>query len=943
MLGAQVSPLFKLPLLVLLILSPLSAGSGQDSPIEFFEKKVRPLLAEKCFACHQDLASGGLRLDSREAVLKGGKLGPAIVPGNPDGSLLIQAVRHTHLRIKMPMGREKLGEQEIRHLEAWIKMGVPWPQEKSAAPPKAEGKRFAITAKDRTHWAFQPCHKPVIPEVKDKAWPKRPTDNFVLARLEAEGLKPVNAADKRTLIRRAYLDLIGLPPTPTEVEAFVKDESPDAYARVVDRLLASPHYGERWGRYWLDVARYGEDDIRGLSQESYANAWRYRDWVIQAFNEDMPYELFIKAQLAGDLVEGVDNDKLIAGLGFLGLGPWYYDIAEPPQARADERDDRTDAISRGFLGLTIACARCHDHKYDPISMKDYYALAGVFASSEYREYPQAPPDAVAAYKKHQRKIKEVEKAFQEFEKAQSQQLGDILARKSARYLMAGWAVLRNPKSPASTVARQERLDAETLDRWVKYLGTPEKEHPYLAKWNALLAAGGTREEVERVAAEFQETVLVVLREKKAIDEENHIILAQSRPRRDPEMMKSLPNGFETYEDFCPGCNVALIPIAREKFILWRDLVEEGTHGDGAYGKTGGILYFSGELLERFLAPEWKSHLESVRAELAALKKSSPPQYPYIHGIAESRNATNLRIHLRGSPYNLGEDVPRRFLEVLSEGEPAPFTKGSGRLELAEAIARHPLAARVMVNRIWQHHFGYGIVRTPSNFGQLGERPTHPELLEYLMARFIENKFSIKAMHREIMLSATYQLSTDYSQADAALDPDNRLYWRANRRRLDVEALRDSLLYVAGALDLTIGGPSAPLDEKNSRRTVYGRVSRFQLDRLLALFDFPSPASSAEQRNVTNIPLQSLFFMNSDLVWQQAGRLADRLRGLRTADDEARICEAYRLLFGREPTETEIQLGLQFLREAAPKSSNEPTPWHQYAQVLLSSNEFLFVN
>jgi cytochrome c553/mono/diheme cytochrome c family protein len=914
--------------------------ADQAAAVEFFEKRVRPILAERCLACHEDLASGGLRLDSREALLKGGSHGPAVVPGDPDGSLLIQSVRHTHARIKMPMGGEKLRGEEIRDLAAWVKMGAPWPEADSTPAPKPAGGDFVVTSEHRAHWSFQPCHEPTLPGVGDTSWPKNPIDNFVLSRLEKEGLKPVRAADRRTLIRRAYFDLIGLPPTPQEIEAFERDDSPDAFARVVNKLLNSPHYGERWGRHWLDVARYGEDDIRGTSQESYPNAWRYRDWVIQAFNEDMPYDLFIKAQIAGDLLPGVDNSKYVAGLGFLGLGPWYYDIAEPPQARADERDDRIDAITRGILGLTVSCARCHDHKYDPVSMRDYYSLAGVFASSQYREYPLAPEEVVAAYKQHQKKIKDAEKALAEFEKSQSQQLGEILARQSARYLVGTWKVLKR-SVPVETVASEEKLDAETLQRWLKYLATPEKEHPYLAAFEAFLQREGTREEAERLATEFQSALLAILAEKSAIDEENRIIKAQATPKRDPNMMKSLPNGFESYDEYCPGCLVALVPIAREKFVLWRDLLAEESKGDNPYERQGGILYFTGKQVERFMAPVWKEHLALLRADLQMLKDSAPPAYPFLHGIAEARRISDLRLHLRGNPYNLGEEVPRRFVEVLSDGEPPRFEKGSGRLELAEAIASHPLAARVMVNRVWHHHFGRGLVRTTSNFGRLGDRPSHPELLEYLTARFMASGYSLKALHREIMLSATYQLSSDDSRENLARDPDNRLLWRANRRRLDVEAIRDSLLLAAGKLDLTLGGPSAALDANNFRRTIYGKVSRFQLDRLLALFDFPSPSASAELRNVTNVPIQWLFFMNSDFVWNQAEHFAERLRANGAANDRERIAQAYRILFGREPTAEEVRLGQEFLSDAPP--SGEASPWTLYAQALLSSNEFLFLD
>jgi cytochrome c553 len=926
---------------VLILIFPVMVAAQAVDPGGFFEMRIRPVLANNCFSCHTNSKLGGLELDTREHLLKGGKSGPAVVPGKPEESLLIRAVRQEDERLKMPLGG-KLKEQEIAVLAAWVRMGAPWPESAKSAQPAAKGKEFTLTAEQKAFWSFQPLQKPALPEVKDQDWIRSPLDRFVLSRLETRGLEPVRAADKRTLIRRASLDLTGLPPTPEEVEAFLKDSSPEAFARVVDRLLASPHYGERWGRYWLDVARYGEDDVRSDTAVPYANGWRYRDWVIRAFNQDMPYDLFIKAQIAGDLMHERHPEKLTAGTGFFGLGPWYYDIAQPPQARADERNDRIDTLTRGFLGLTVACARCHDHKYDPISMKDYYALAGVFASSEYEEYPLVSDDVVNEFKRQGRKIRTQESAIQDFLQTESNQLAEILARKTSRYLLAAWKVLGSPKLEVAKLAEEEKLDRETLQRWVKYLRNPQKEHPYLKTWNELLTRGGNADEAKRVADEFQEAVLAVLAEKKEADEENEVLLAQAKPKKNSEE-RLLPNAFVTYYDYCSQCGITLKSIAREKFVLWNDLFAGKPDKNDLAGKDVGVFCFNGEQLEPFLSGEWKNHLESMRAELDSLRKALPPQYPYLHGLKDSSYPANLKLHLRGSPFNLGQEVPRKFLAVLSQEESVPFSKGSGRLELSEAIASHPLAARVMVNRIWKYHFGRGIVGTPSNFGQLGERPSHPELLEYLASRFKENNYSIKALHREIMLSATYQLSSDFAERNFAADPDNRLLWRANRRRLDVEALRDSLLFVSGGLDSMIGGSSVELNDENKRRTVYSKVSRFKINSLLTLFDFPDPSISNEQRNVTNVPLQGLFFMNSSLVLNQAELLANRLCADNNGDNAAKIKKAYRLLYGREATDSEVRLGLEFLGGIGAPSPGNSSAWQQYAQVLLSSNEFIFVN
>ena len=846
----------------------LYAGPASD-PSELFEMRVRPVLAKNCYACHTGSKMGGLQLDSREHLLQGGKSGPAIVAGDPARSLLVRAIGYTDEKLKMPPAG-KLPDDDIATLASWIKAGAVWPETAPAEPAARKSGGYVITPEQRAFWAFQPVRNPAPPEVKDKSWAKSPIDRFILAKLEARGLKPAPPADKRVLIRRATFDLTGLPPTPEDVDAFVRDRSPGAFAKVVDRMLASPQYGERWGRYWLDIARYSDDKLDSTKETPYPNSFRYRDWVIQAFNQDMPYDLFVKAQIAGDQIQ----PELEPALGFYALSPEF-------------QDDRVDATTRGFLGLTVACAQCHDHKYDPIPTKDYYSLLGVFTSTEYYEYPLAPADVVKAYDTQKKNIEQQEKAIKDFVDRQSQELAEILAAKTARYMMA-----------AAKAGPAETLDPETLEKWIAYLQKPGKEHPYLAGW---YAGPG-----KKAAEEFQSLLLSVNTEKKLIDDKNHITL-----------------GIDPSREKLSGAS--LLSLERDKYVLWRDF----------FGNKG-VLRYDDKNIERFLAPEWKEHLNALQSELAAMKKQLPPQYPFLHAIRDTSKPANQRVHIRGSAANLGEEAPRRFLAILSKGEPAPFGKGSGRLELAEAIANpdNPLTARVMVNRVWQHHFGQGIVRTASNFGQLGDRPSHPELLDYLAHRFVESHWSIKTLHREIMLSSAYALSAAYSDKNYAADPGNRLLWRANRRRLDAESLRDALLFAAGDLDLKAGGPAAPLSEDNKRRAAYGFVSRKKLDGMLSLFDFPNPNSTSEQRLETNVPLQRLFFMNSGLVMQEAKALVGRLGD--SDGERAKIIKAYKLLFNRDPTATELRLGNEFLRD-----SNHS--WAQYAQVLLSSNEFSFVD
>jgi mono/diheme cytochrome c family protein len=851
----------------------LGGSAAAADPGEFFETHVRPVLAKNCFGCHTSTHMGGLQLDSREHALQGGNSGAAIVPGHADQSLLIQAITQRHEKFKMPPGG-KLKDDEIAAIEAWINSGAAWPESKAKPATSA----YVITPAQRSFWAFQPVRQPAIP----KGTAKSPVDRFIFAALNARGLKPVRAAERSDLIRRATFDLTGLPPTPEEVSAFAADQSPDAFAKVVDRLLASPRYGERWGRYWLDVARYSDDRLNSTQDDPYANAWRYRDWVIQAFNEDMPYDLFVKAQIAGDLVATDDRRRLEPGLGFYALSPEF-------------QDDRVDATTRGFLGLTVACAQCHDHKYDPIPTADYYSLLGIFNNSEVYEYPLAPDDTVRNYTEQAKKVEKKEKELKEFIDQQTTQLADILAAKTVRFMLA-----------AQKLDSGDGLDYRTLGRWQKYLKERTKEHPYLKGWFDAVAQADEAA-VRKAAAEFQANVLAVNEEKKVIDEKNKITLGLNPNRSDL-------------------ANANLQSLARDKYVLWRDLFE---------GR--GVLRRSPEEIEDYLEGEWREHLKSLRAEVAGMKKALPPKYPFLHALRDASKPKTQKIYIRGDRANQGEPAPPHFLSILCAGAPPAFSRGSGRLELAEAIAdpHNPLTARVMVNRIWQHHFGDGLVRTPSNFGELGERPTHPELLDYLARRLVENKWSIKAMHREIMLSAAYQLSADYSAANFAADPENRLLWRTNRQRLDAESLRDALLAVSGNLDLKMGGPPQKLDDAaNHRRTVYGFVSRRKLDPMLGLFDFANPNNTSDRRLVTNVALQRLFFMNSELVAQQSRSFAGRLQS--EPDDTARIRKAYRLLLGREARAEEIKLGLEFLKDA-------DASWPRYAQVLLSCNEFGFVN
>jgi Protein of unknown function (DUF1553)/Protein of unknown function (DUF1549)/Planctomycete cytochrome C len=944
----------------LLLLGAAIVGQAQEDPTEFFEARVRPVFASNCYSCHTTSKLGGLELDSRASLLKGGKSGPGFVAGKPAESLLIRAVSQTDARLKMPMGSPKLKDGEIADLAHWIAMGAPWPESKQAVQ-----KGFVLTPEKRALWSLQPLHKPIAPLVKETGWAKTPIDRFVLAKLEEQRMKPLGPANRRVLLRRASYDLIGLPPTPEEIEAFEKDTSPDAFAKVVDRLLASPHYGERWGRHWLDVARYTDGDGPedkpkpkargargmtfvgyGMTRDGYANTWRYRDWVIDAFNQDMPYDLFVKAQIAADLLPGQpDPKKLLPGLGLFGLGPWYTgDCVVYSDSRADERDARIDVLSKGFLGLTVTCARCHDHKYDPISQKDYYALGGIFFASGYKEYNLAPADHVALGQKYQAALRAKQGELGEFMEKGAVDVAETLARQTSRYMMAGRRVLLStPKLDVAAVALEEKLDPATFQRWLKYLGTKERQHPFLREWDGLMAKGGNDEEAQRVADQFQKLVLEIIAEKRDVDAANLEMKKHYKP--DPnEASVLLPGDLMQFELFQFKHNLIEKAIDPNRYYVWLDVVQgpPASRVDD-FGKRKGIFEYSEEDLLRFFTSARKARLESLEADLDALRKAAPPDYPYVMGLGDNPKPINMKINVRGNPNNLGEEVPRGFPAVLAgaDRDPLPFTKGSGRLELAEAIVSHPLTARVIANRIWMEHFGRGIVATTTNFGVMGDRPSHPQLLEYLASRVRETNWSMKALHREIMLSSTYQLSYGATEPNATADPDNRLLWRANLRRLDSEELRDSLLFVAGTLDERLGGPGQSLNQPgNKKRTVYGRISRSAPNRVLTLFDFPDPNVSLDQRSATNVPQQGLFFMNSDLMWQEAGLVAARLGA---DEDHARIQKAYRLLFGRPATKDEVQDALQFLSAAGKDSSGEKPAWQQFTQALLSSGEFNYIN
>lgn len=863
---------------------PLAAADGVD----FFETKIRPLLATNCHSCHTEGALGGLRLDSRAGLMKGGKSGAAVIPGKPDDSLLMQAVRRTHVRLKMPpVGA--LTPAEVDALAEWIRQDLPWPEKQEQAAVT----QTRITPAQRAFWSFQPLKTVAPPAVKNTAWVRSNVDRFILAKLEAAGLPPAPPAAKRAWLRRVTLDLTGLPPTPEETEAFVADSSDQAKRKVVDRLLASPHYGERWARHWLDLARYSDGELAASVDTPLPNAWRYRDWVVDAFNRDLPYDLFVKAQIAADrLPETKDH---LAGLGFQALGAGA--------------NDQVDVTTKVFLGMTVGCAQCHDHKYDPIPTKDYYSLLGIFSSSKGDQHPLVSGPEVERYKAQKKKIDDLKEILNDYLADQTKQLVDLLARDTARYLVAAY----------QNQAEVPGLDKETLERWKKYLAATDNDHAYLKPWQQLVASKPSLEQVEAEALRYQQFILQLLDEAKEVDDKNYVAFGGRKGQKN--------------ENTRQYTNIVSLPVL--KFYQWREIAYGPYNIDG-FKAPAGVLYYGPKELDRFLGGIARAYVDKLKAEIAALEKDLPPMYPFLHTVTEGDKPADIKVALRGDPKTPGEVAPRRFLQVLCEGEPAPYQQGSGRAELAQAIASptNPLTARVMVNRIWQHHFGKGIVRTPSNFGRMGERPTHPELLDYLAGKFIQSGWSVKAIHREILLSSTYSLSTGTSPES---DADNKLLSHFNLKpRLDMEALRDSVLAVSGKLEAKLGGEPKPVAEDNFRRALYLTVSRTRLDPALALFDFPDPNTSIDDRPTTAGPLQGLYWLNSRFVAQQAKALNERLTKEGGSQPANRILRAYRLLYARDPDAEELRWGVEYV-------SSGDAAWQPYLRALLGAAEFSSVN
>jgi hypothetical protein len=1113
---------------------------------EFFENRIRPLLIDQCYKCHSAKAEklkGELLLDSRDGVLKGGENGPVLTPGDPDKSRLIEAIRWTNKDLKMPPKHQLTGAQ-VADLVAWVKMGAPDPRTEVTKP--AAGPAIDYAAARKT-WAFRVPVEPTIPAVNDAAWCKSPVDNFILEKLEAKSLKPAPRADKRTLIRRAYFDLIGLPPKPGEVDAFLQDNSPDAFAKVVDHLLASPHYGERWARHWLDVVRYTDSfDQRGIGSEGdCVYAWRYRDWVVKSLNQDLPYDQFVMNQIAGDLLPAkkpgeFNSDGVIATCMYV-IGNWPGGDADRKKMMTDMADDQVDVTARTFLGITLACARCHDHKFDPIAQKDYYAMAGIFLSTHFLPNPGSPasgvgmlkiplatPVEVERQKQYEAHTAELQKQLDQFIDAQYAAKARQALSRADEYLMAAAEYARRGDSDRQSasidhLATGKKLDGYLLARWIEYLAPmwkSESPRRLLSRANHNIAgitgvdgwgcADGRpcpNVVVNNTAGPVSITTLTLPAKSiavhpgpstgvavgwtspisgtisisgKLIDADPNCgdgidwRIERSRDRGAQTLASgSFPNGgtqaladgeggaqlksievkagdlvqLTIYPKGDYTCDTTVVELeiaehsgAKRVWNLVHDVLpdllvaERGNPHSDAYSNAGVWEFFEageerqsnsaapGSALQAWIAaasgqndpgqvaklavavrdallaydakptipakpnnaegkfyqdlttptgpfwgaarkdlnqlpPELKAAITKMADGLAGLKKNAPPPIEQAQGLIEGgipqseyEGVHDSHIMIRGRYDRPGPNVPRGFPTLLAGDHQPTITQGSGRRELARWVAspENPMTAKVMANRIWQHHFGQGIVRTPNNYGKLGIPPTHPELLDYLARRFIENGWSIKSMHRMIMLSAAYQQSSEPDASTLRADPDNLLFGCMNRRRLEAEPLRDSLLAVTGTLDETMGGP-AFRDLATPRRTLYLMTIRSDRANYRMLFDAADPTAIVDSRTDSTVAPQALFLMNDPFVLDRGRVLAERVIKEQPADERARIQWLYQLLYSRPATDREMEIGLGALEKIKKTKKSDGTlaatqsVWEQYCQVLLCANEFVYVD
>ena len=899
------------------ILHASAEETFSTAQINFFERKIRPVLVKKCYECHsvKTKAKGGLVLDSRAGVLQGGSSGTVLVPGKPEKSLLIRVLKGQEEDMDMPPKEEnRLTENQIADFERWVRMGAPDPRKKKKGGPLA-----VDWIKARNHWAFQPIRDPAPPiNPNPGGWSQNDIDNFVMAKLQADGLSPNPPADRRTLIRRASYTLTGLPPEYRDVEDFVNDPSPQAFDEVVNSLLDSPHYGERWARHWMDVARFADTTgDRGVRrQPRYPYAWTYRDWLINAFNADMPYDKFITYQLAADHVDQGDDLSNHAALGFLTVGKRFMGQIN------EVIDDRIDVVTQGFMGLTAACARCHDHKFDPIPTKDYYSLHGVFAST--REPEEGPIIALPEDKNlYEDYLAEVERLEADVKKVRITEELKVMTKfrgEVGKYLLAtrSYAMLPDKKPSASMFARKQTVDQDIFPQWLTYLTKRlRREHdPVFTPWFefAKLRSANFAKHAPTLAAAIASNAIP----GKPINP-----LVADLFRQTPPSIGAIADAYgrlfksiDTQYQGAKKRDAEFRAFAGPKEELRRII----------YGKNSPIR-LERRGYQRLVGVRIRNLESRARGRIAELQLThagSPARAMAVQDVSKPRDSF---VFIRGESRNRGDRVPRQFLEILSGKDRQPFPSGtSGRLDLAQHIASsdNPLTARVIVNRVWQWHFGKPLVATPGDFGLRSEAPTHPKLLDWLASRFIKSGWSFKELHRLILASSTWQQSSLKNEPGEEKNPTNSLLWRQNIQRLDFESIRDTLVVMGGQANLEVGGRSLDLtDEGESRRTLYGLIDRSNLPELYRIFDFANPDMSQALRYNTTVAQQALFFMNSPIAVQEARNIVNRPEMQSEATDDEKLQYLYNLIYQRPPSDEELNLGRKFISRQNSASVEAP--------------------
>ncbi|MEE3368026.1 MAG: DUF1553 domain-containing protein [Planctomycetota bacterium] len=935
---------FRFSLLLLVVSGPLSAASAappvtlSPADTELFEKKIRPVLVQHCYSCHSERAAqnkqlrGGLRLDSRAGVRKGGDSGPSIVAGKPAGSLLLQALRYETLEMP-PDGA--LPASVIADFQLWIARGAPDPRGgATVTKPRID------LEEGRLHWAYRPIEKPQLPRTA-KALAGSPIDTFINARREAAELPRAPQASRLVLVRRLYFDLIGIPPTPAQIESFLRDNSPDANERLVSQLLASPRFGERWGRHWLDVVRFAESiTLRGFL---FPEAWRYRDYVIDAWNNDLPFDRFIREQLAGDLLPAASleqQQQAAIATTVLTLGNNNLEDQDKAKLRMDVVDEQLETISRGFLAQTIGCARCHDHKFDPIPTRDYYALAGILRNtrtlkhanvSKWIELPlPVAADRAAELRRWETEAAALKKQIAQLKTAAQggrvplplKQLAGIVVDDQQAEKTGSWMASQSVKSYVGIGYQHDRGE-----------GKGEKTATFLAKLPAndtyevrfAYTPGQNRSSTVPITVHHvdgQKTILVNQKKVPAI--EGHFVsLGRYRFARNTKAKVVVDNRGTT--------DVVIIDAVQ---FLPRALADKKPDVTTKPQPT---------------SPELLSRLEKQLQVLTA-KTTARPKYM---SVQEETQIEDTHIHIRGNVHTLGTLVPRGFLQVATIGPQPTVPQGhSGRRELADWIAgrTNPLTARVLVNRLWQWLFGFGLVRTPDNFGRTGGTPSHPRLLDYLAARSLERDWSVKSLLREMVLSQTYQLSSQSFESGTQLDPENILLWRMHHRRLDAESLLDAMLTVNGSLRGELGGPTIRTGTANDygyqhggeRRAVYWPVLRNSLPQIFELFDFANPSMVTGKRDISNTAPQALFLMNNPWVLQQAERAADHFLRKKQLDDAQRLRYVFLAAVGRPPEPAEARAMLEFLTTSDQDKMTRQLRWTQVIHALFGSIDFRYL-